>query len=1439
MLASTMLVVPQALADEWTGATGTDWGTASNWDTNGVPTIVTDVQIGTAINPSPGNMPLVTAPVNQVNSVTIGASSGSSATLTIDAGWLDAVQFVTVGNAGHGTLVIRNGGDVTAGSDIRLGDNSTLSNGTVTVDGTDSTLKAQGFLIVGTVGAGTLTVSGGADVTSTAARIGSFAAGHGVVTVVGTGSTWTNNSVFIVGDSGQGVLSIDAGGKVTSSSAATLGKDSGSSGTVDVTQTNSLFLVDSDLSVGVQGTGTIGVSDGGGVLVSGNLSIGQLGGGDGTVTVSGIDASSNPATLQVGNGLKIGVSGTGTLIVSDGGTVTNNGAGIIGSAVSGSGTVTVTGANSTWNNGLLIVGDSGRAVLTIDDNGRVNSSSYIIIGNQADSLPTVTVKNGGQLAATSDLTVSKGDLLIQSGGKVTSASGHLGMATTVGNSVSVDGAGSTWDITDIGGEFVVGYQNDGTLAVSNGGTVTVSNNAVIGYLTSKTGFVSVTGADSTLDIAQSLYIGGDSVEFGQGDLVIADGGVVTVDKGRVNIGIAGVGGPLSRLHIGGYAGTAAVAPGTLNTDEVYLGPRPGGLVFNHTSNSYTFAPKISGSGIVENDAGTTILTADSSGFAGTTSVSGGTLIVNGALGGAVEVLSGGRLGGSGTLTGNVLAGNTGIGTIAPGNSPGTLTIGGNLTLGSNAILDFQLGDPSGTAGVDSDLINVAGNLTLDGTLNVADAGGFGPGLYRLVNYGGSLTDNGLLVGAKPAGYSAIDLTVQTAMAGQVNLLVSAPTALSFWNGSHLTPNGKVNGGSGDWTPNNTNWTDATGTVSGAYDPTALLIFAGAPGTVTVDKGPSTSSMQFAVDGYVIDGEDLTLDGAATVRVGDGTGAGAGYTATIAANLIGAGSLDKTDLGTLVLTGKNSYSGGTTVTGGTLVANGTLGGPLAVLGAGRLQGSGTVGDLTAAGTVAPGNSIGTLNVAGNILFSPNSIYEVEADASGKADRIVATGTAALKGGTVKVLANTGDYAAATTYTILTAGGGVTGSFTGGVTSNLAFLDPTLSYDPTSVYLTLTRNATGFGQVGITPNQIAAAGGVESLGSGNAVYDAVLGLSEDQARAAFDQLSGEIHASAQTVLIEDSRFVRDAAMERLRAAFDGVGAAPGPVMAYGDGGPEAAPADTDRFAVWGRAFGSWGSFDGDGNAADLDRDLGGFFVGGDALIADAFRLGILGGYSRSSFDIDDRRSSGTSDNYHLGIYGGMEWGGLALRTGAAYTWHDLSTGRSIAFPGFADTLSADYSARTAQVFGETGYRFEAGQSPIGVLAFEPFANLAYVNVATDGFTETGGAAALAGREETTQTTFTTLGLRASSAFTLGEVAAVARGTVGWRHAFGDVTPSATLAFIGGDPFTVAGVRVARDAAVVEAGFDFNLSPAAVLGIAYGGQFSSGAVDQSVNANLNVKF
>src|SRR5262249_20359534 len=241
---------------------------------------------------------------------------------------------------------------------------------------------------------------------------------------------------------------------------------------------------------------------------------------------------------------------------------------------------------------------------------------------------------------------------------------------------------------------------------------------------------------------------------------------------------------------------------------------------------------------------------------------------------------------------------------------------------------------------------------------------------------------------------------------------------------------------------------------------------------------------------------------------------------------GTGSLQQNGSGVTILTGASTYTGPTTVNAGTLNVNGSITSIVTINNGGTLMGNGTVGGIVAAagGTVAPGNSIGTLNASGNVSFAPGSIYQVEVNPT-QSDKIAATGTATLTGGTVQVLVQLGNFANSTRYTILTATGGVTRTFAN-PTSSFPLLVPSLSSDANDVFLTLTRNTTFFTSQAQTPNQAAVGAALDQSPLGSALVLAVAFLNPVGARQAFDALSGEVHASAQGVMLDDSRYLRQA-------------------------------------------------------------------------------------------------------------------------------------------------------------------------------------------------------------------------------------------------------------------------------------------------------------------------
>lgn len=570
-------------------------------------------------------------------------------------------------------------------------------------------------------------------------------------------------------------------------------------------------------------------------------------------------------------------------------------------------------------------------------------------------------------------------------------------------------------------------------------------------------------------------------------------------------------------------------------------------------------------------------------------------------------------------------------------------------------------------------------------------------------------------------------------------------------------------------------------------------------------------------------------------------------------------------------------------GGTLGGNGTLGQT----------------EILAGGHISPGDGdIGTLTLKRYLNFVGASFYDVDISGDGRSDLLNVEGKTTISNeATVQVTAldPQTSYQTGQTYRILNSAGGIDGQFASAV-SKSAFLDVALNQSTNAVDLTIAQKESGenpgnpggenpgnpggedpgtpggedpgtpggedpgtpggedpgtpggenpgnpgtgnpgsgtpgiFQTVAMTSNQWNTAGALSSLtqsGPSLALYNSLLMLDAPEARSAFNQLSGEAYPSVQSTLIAGSSQLFNVLNQRMTQAFDNDVMPISPLaMSF------AQQRDAENNGVWGQTFGSWVKTDGDGNTGKIDGNTAGFLLGADhKLDGQNVRVGGFFGYSRGNYDVDSRRSSMDIDNYHLGVYAAARQDAFSLSGALGYTWHKIDAERKVDFSGYSDRLSADYDANSLLAFTEAAYRF--GEPELNV---EPFVNLSYIRLNTDDFKESGGAAALRVRNDTTDTFFSTLGARGVTELPKN---VSLYGSLGWQHAYGDKKASSRMAFTGSDSFVTEGTPVDKDMLVGDVGVSFRLTPAAKLDVGYKGQVGSDTRINSVNANLRWSF
>jgi subtilase-type serine protease len=553
----------------------------------------------------------------------------------------------------------------------------------------------------------------------------------------------------------------------------------------------------------------------------------------------------------------------------------------------------------------------------------------------------------------------------------------------------------------------------------------------------------------------------------------------------------------------------------------------------------------------------------------------------------------------------------------------------------------------------------------------------------------------------------------------------------------------------------------------------------------------------------------------------------GYDSVWSNNISGVGGFSKAGAGMLVLTGASTYTGDTTVTGGVLRVNGSIvESDLTVESGGTLQGTGTVGDTLMRSVLSPGNSVGTLTVDGNLDLAAGSTYLYEIDADQNGDLVVVTGTATIADGAVFELAAEDGVYLDQIYPMLKAGK-LTGAFES-LQTNYTFIDLDFVSSGGELGMVAERNQVPMAAFAQTNNQRAVANAIDGQSGLVEPYNDVI-LNDDPTQLPnwYQDWSGEIYSANQAALIYNSRLVAQVVNWRLHDSWlDATQATR--LQQVGQSNPKTGDATT----VWAQAYGNWDKFSADANAQKATSNSGGFILGVDHKVSPNLRLG--GGFSASVTNTSVAASRADTSGYHLLAYGTYQNSHLRLNGGVVQSWYTANVNRTLPLDDLGNA-SGTLGSNSTQLFTDLSSPITINKGQDHHTNISPFGQVSQIWLNTSNFGENGAEAGLSGQATNASTGFGTLGARLSHEWQSNQTNWQASLSVGWQRAWGDRSPTTTLAFATGPDFTVSSAAIARDSAVIEVGIGASLGPSSRFNLMYSATLANQSNSQMLQAQL----
>ena len=1198
----------------------------------------------------------------------------------------------------------------------------------------------------------------------------------------------TLNGTGTVSGSGR---TLNVGGAATLDSSGTSNANFNFAGTGEVAVSDGTY--NGDVTFGSSGTQSVtGGTFGGHVAVNRDTTV-----TGGTFTGTAGIAASRTLTVAPTSGnvaFSGAISGDGALTKTAAGTVTLSGTNTYtGATAVNGGTLVASGGAAIRDDGAVNVGASGRFELDNDETvGTLANSGTVALGanrlilSGGSNLGTINADSGAKLVLGGGTSTTNGNLDSDLAVQVDAGTLQLGAdesisGLTLNNASAVTGSGRTLNVSG-----AAALDSSGTssakLNFTGSGDVAVSDGTYNGDVTfGSSGAQSVTGGTfaGTVNIGDSrtLTVGGAGNTTFSGDIGNSSGALVKNDAGTLTLegAIGHTGG--TTLNAGVLAvekdfsstltfngGELQVNGGTTSWDAAGLSA--GKTVTVDSGTWETDALSLTGGAVKLQNGATLTVTGDADFSGGTFTFANSTLNVGGTLAGVTTVASG--------QTVNLTA---------------TSGLWGPASPGDNLVVDGTLGVSS--AGT----LNATGGLTANGNVTVA----------------GTATVNGLAVG----GGGTMELDGGT-------LILTGDVDFSNLGGgtfTHTAGEIRVSGGTTTWVAGDLTAGQAL-TLAGGTLEIADQDFDTAQGTFTATGGRFAVANGRTLSGNAAKLNDRDVANGGTVEF-DQTGADGEYSGVIS----GGGSLLKNGTRTLTLSGLNTYTGSTTVSAGRLVVNGQIVGELTVENGAILGGGGSVRNVRVNGTIAPGNSIGTMTITGDYTHDASATYDVEIDAGGGTDLIDVSGTATIGGGTVNVQPESGTYEVGDIYTILEADGGVFGEFDT-LTIDLIGLKAKLLYTDYDIRLKLLSLVPPYTSIAGTPNEMAVARVLEpaaesAAGDFAVVLEQLDTVVETPAGpGCFDQLAGEVFGSTASVGLQSTTLFLDSIGRRLRTmdAFAAVGGsgpvrrAPSTIRGQLPSGWLGLRAKTATWRPWYQGYGVSGNAGGNGNASGLNYSIGGATVAIDRALGRHMRFGIVGGYGSSRISLNGPTQRTFVDSGQFAAY-------LQRHTGCRYTGRQYTIGlfsyghnrydssRQLVFGTINRRAEADYHGDEFAFYAEHGRIFRLGR-----FQFQPYGALQYINLHQSAFSETGADSMNLSVDAVGAQSFTGhLGTRLTCYKNLGPNLILApEFRALWRHEFLDENRivSAAFAAVPTGSYAVSGLDLGRDAAVLGGGVNLYL-------------------------------